>query len=338
MAYSLLGIFNVHMSPIYGEGDQAFIRLQQEIIKTSDDESIFAWSKSGPVGAFDGLAPAPSMFGSDREIVPLGSSGSREPFSMTNKGLYIYLRLWKDVGSSSYWGILNCRFQYSFDGKVAIPLLMSTNTSGVAVLNRETYTQPRFVTNSEALTANYVPIYIRHNSDYISKQLIRFLCIVISNMSLRALRYDVSVPDANKGSSFWYPTSQISEVIYIGHYNHTIVNFLFNRDNESSFIITVVGDFRRAGFHIEIKPEKDDCSTWSREICDTSNRTWTEGDKDNFEFFDRQDIAIGSFPTGMKRLRVVLRRNDRMGSKMWSLEVSAGSKRELTDRPWNEFP
>jgi hypothetical protein len=46
------------MSPIYGEGDQAFIRLQQEIIKTSDDESIFAWSKSGPAGAFDGLASA----------------------------------------------------------------------------------------------------------------------------------------------------------------------------------------------------------------------------------------------------------------------------------------
>ncbi|EIW61091.1 uncharacterized protein TRAVEDRAFT_86691, partial [Trametes versicolor FP-101664 SS1] len=42
-AYSLLGIFGVHMSPIYGEGRNAFLRLQEEIIKTIPDQSIFAW-------------------------------------------------------------------------------------------------------------------------------------------------------------------------------------------------------------------------------------------------------------------------------------------------------
>ncbi|THU96090.1 HET-domain-containing protein, partial [Dendrothele bispora CBS 962.96] len=43
-AYSLMGLFDICMPPIYGEGgDKAFMRLQQEIIKTSDDHSIFAW-------------------------------------------------------------------------------------------------------------------------------------------------------------------------------------------------------------------------------------------------------------------------------------------------------
>lgn len=42
-AYSLLGIFGVHLSPIYGEGRNAFLRLQEEIIKTVPDQSIFAW-------------------------------------------------------------------------------------------------------------------------------------------------------------------------------------------------------------------------------------------------------------------------------------------------------
>ncbi|EIW61113.1 HET-domain-containing protein, partial [Trametes versicolor FP-101664 SS1] len=42
-AYSLLGIFGVHMSPIYGEGRNAFLRLQEEIIKNIPDQSIFAW-------------------------------------------------------------------------------------------------------------------------------------------------------------------------------------------------------------------------------------------------------------------------------------------------------
>jgi hypothetical protein len=37
-AYSLLGIFCVHMPLLYGEGDHAFTRLQEEIIRNSDDE------------------------------------------------------------------------------------------------------------------------------------------------------------------------------------------------------------------------------------------------------------------------------------------------------------
>ena len=38
-AYSLLGIFGVNMSLIYGEGKRAFLRLQLEIIAQSDDDS-----------------------------------------------------------------------------------------------------------------------------------------------------------------------------------------------------------------------------------------------------------------------------------------------------------
>lgn len=45
IAYSLMGIFDVHMPTIYGEGDRAFIRLQEEIMKRSNDQSIFAWSE-----------------------------------------------------------------------------------------------------------------------------------------------------------------------------------------------------------------------------------------------------------------------------------------------------
>jgi len=41
MAYCLLGLFNVNMPLLYGEKGMAFIRLQ-EIMKTSDDQSIFS--------------------------------------------------------------------------------------------------------------------------------------------------------------------------------------------------------------------------------------------------------------------------------------------------------
>ena len=42
-AYCLLGIFDVNMAMLYGEGDKAFIRLQEEIIRKNPDMSIFAW-------------------------------------------------------------------------------------------------------------------------------------------------------------------------------------------------------------------------------------------------------------------------------------------------------
>ena len=45
-AYCLMGIFGVYMSTIYGEGTHSFVRLQEEIIKKSSDQSIFAW---GPI-------------------------------------------------------------------------------------------------------------------------------------------------------------------------------------------------------------------------------------------------------------------------------------------------
>ncbi|KAF9062876.1 hypothetical protein BDP27DRAFT_1481352 [Rhodocollybia butyracea] len=42
-AYSLMGIFDVFMPPIYSEGEYTFIRLQEEILKVSNDYTIFAW-------------------------------------------------------------------------------------------------------------------------------------------------------------------------------------------------------------------------------------------------------------------------------------------------------
>jgi hypothetical protein len=43
-AYSLMGLFGVNMSMIYGEGEQAaFFRLQKEIFAVYADHSIFAW-------------------------------------------------------------------------------------------------------------------------------------------------------------------------------------------------------------------------------------------------------------------------------------------------------
>ncbi|RYP84835.1 hypothetical protein DL769_001098 [Monosporascus sp. CRB-8-3] len=43
MVYCLLGIFDVNMPLLYGEGEKAFVRLQEEIIKEYDDHSLLFW-------------------------------------------------------------------------------------------------------------------------------------------------------------------------------------------------------------------------------------------------------------------------------------------------------
>lgn len=42
-AYSLLAIFNVNLDIDYGEGMKSFLRLQEEILKNTDDYSLLAW-------------------------------------------------------------------------------------------------------------------------------------------------------------------------------------------------------------------------------------------------------------------------------------------------------
>ncbi|KAK1829920.1 heterokaryon incompatibility protein-domain-containing protein [Podospora conica] len=48
IAYCLLGIFDVNMPLLYGEGKKAFIRLQQEIMRHTHDFSLFAWGVFEP--------------------------------------------------------------------------------------------------------------------------------------------------------------------------------------------------------------------------------------------------------------------------------------------------
>jgi hypothetical protein len=49
MAYCLLGIFNINMPLLYGEGTKAFHRLQEELLKTNPDYSLLAWGRDIPL-------------------------------------------------------------------------------------------------------------------------------------------------------------------------------------------------------------------------------------------------------------------------------------------------
>lgn len=65
LAYCLMGIFDVNMPLLYGEGSKAFLRLQEEIIKRSNDLSIFAWGHPETTQSYleEGTSPARDVEG-----------------------------------------------------------------------------------------------------------------------------------------------------------------------------------------------------------------------------------------------------------------------------------
>lgn len=92
-AYCLLGLFGVNMPLLYGEGEErAFKRLQEEIMRYSDDHSLFAWKHDVPQAGGAGLlAESPAWFRDTGAYVHKAEGPSDMPFQMTNKGISITL-------------------------------------------------------------------------------------------------------------------------------------------------------------------------------------------------------------------------------------------------------
>lgn len=154
-AYSLLGIFDVSLPLIYGEGKRAFMRLQEEIIKRSADHSIFAWdcltcTRDTLHSCEEILAESPADFTNDNieecyQRVP----GWTEPFEMTNFGLRMRIPLMKckDL-PGNYHGVLNCCIQSRDKGPIALNLAVVPESWGdagakssltLAVMPRDVY-------------------------------------------------------------------------------------------------------------------------------------------------------------------------------------------------------
>jgi Heterokaryon incompatibility protein (HET) len=115
-AYCLMGLFGVNMPLLYGEGgEKAFKRLQEEIMKVSDDDSIFAWEaeSSYQTGM---LAGFPSYFANSGGLIR--HPGLTTLQGLTSQGLRIklpvipearvppHLRL--PTNDSSSLGVLSC--------------------------------------------------------------------------------------------------------------------------------------------------------------------------------------------------------------------------------------
>jgi len=131
LAYCLLGIFSVNMPMLYGEGPRAFLRLQEEIIRTSNDLSLFAFqnaltgqdspgsdnSCSQPYYC-DLFATCPQDFAGCEDMVGTATDIHwNDAFALTNKGLHFQrAKLQVNAQRGSYSMPLNCK---SAGGRIA---------------------------------------------------------------------------------------------------------------------------------------------------------------------------------------------------------------------------
>jgi hypothetical protein len=102
IAYCLLGLFGVNIALLYGEGSlRAFWRLQEAIIRKSDDHSILTWidTSSGPNGDNDGLpsiqplAESPAGFTHSGTIIQVLTGAGYPSMKLTTRGLSINLQI-----------------------------------------------------------------------------------------------------------------------------------------------------------------------------------------------------------------------------------------------------
>jgi hypothetical protein len=137
LAYCLLGIFGVAMPMIYGEGgSQAFLRLQEQIMRTTRDDSILAWglslkgpSSSGSTQITPGriLAAAPSDFVNCRHIVSrINFATPSNSLDISGGSLRVCLSL-LTTSTGETIGLLKCGPEHDTQKVVGIPLIATTS-------------------------------------------------------------------------------------------------------------------------------------------------------------------------------------------------------------------
>lgn len=133
LAYCLLGIFDINLPLLYGEGNKAFLRLQEAIVNQSCDLSLLAWIDRDPNSVYRGIfAKSPAEFEQCNQL--MHSYGGQIPdteFTITNKGLRIQSTLVRVYDQETSFlafnlGIIDPRWRRGANGWVGIYVSKTT--------------------------------------------------------------------------------------------------------------------------------------------------------------------------------------------------------------------
>jgi hypothetical protein len=237
-AYCLLGIFDVAMPMLYGEGTKAFVRLQEEIMKKDDDHSIFAWGYGSTSGVSEGLAAyfarSPAVFVGCGKLRRYRRNGSKSSHHIiTNQGLLIEMSILQLV-TGEYIGQLDC-MEY-LGVIIAIPLVKLYADDNI--FYRSAAIRPGPVSPERFQGIDKRPIYISSSMP----RLVRWRAgIKLSNVFLNELRVVETHPpnwDLSQGlfweSEDWIGTAvDQQQLLFLNCFNNKGVNFIVRIDYTS---------------------------------------------------------------------------------------------------------
>jgi hypothetical protein len=148
-AYSLMGIFDVNMPLLYGEGPKAFQRLQENIVKQTNDQSILAFCPL--VKQRTVLAEDPGWFLQGLET---HQQVLTKPMAIVSQGIQVDVILCNEppgrsLTSGFHLAVLDCSFEGLLD------------RLGILLKCRDTETQ----TFSRISFDNNYPVCFRINAD-----------------------------------------------------------------------------------------------------------------------------------------------------------------------------
>lgn len=131
MAYCLLGIFDINMPMLYGEGPRAFLRLQEHIVKEVNDLSIFAWKMSKEQTYHGAFAEDVTAFRDSFSIQAAEDMSFGSDFTVTNKGVQIEAIIAASLTGGSYLMKLNCTQPSDNGPRKRIGIHLSQHPGGI---------------------------------------------------------------------------------------------------------------------------------------------------------------------------------------------------------------
>ena len=199
-SYSLLGLFGVSMPPIYGEGaEQAFLRLQKQILETQADDSILAWGISPGLSSSliidkspsSLLAQSPSDFLFSGDVAATVNDSSTDMIAtssciVTSTTALFQIRAYRCETEPGYGYIkLKCRLRVNDHGiikyrSIAMPIAWS-DTGGNEVCFRVRHPNVFFFPINEGVEEKIVTLYVHSRSSVLVRHVaqfgtFRFLC------------------------------------------------------------------------------------------------------------------------------------------------------------------
>jgi hypothetical protein len=195
IAYCLMGVFGVNMPLLYGEGMKAFIRLQEEILKESEDQTIFAWNyprliqnrgqwmltrmrdtNSSSRSQSDGiLAEHPRAFKYGSPFVP--TTSDHEPFTVTNRGLRLHSRVITEFKDCDFALLLSCEDHSSYCPQERVPSLLAVPLKRVPGSRDRFYRDKtktlRHIPPSMAETLDFKTVFVQKSGHFRPPKLLK---------------------------------------------------------------------------------------------------------------------------------------------------------------------